>query len=149
MRQIPPGETNARPETHHLSDFSISYFIHRATSFSTLVFEMEQQKQRRKTERVQFGKGFAMKIIAIDGSWYRTCNILDVSEDGALLQFQQSLIARRIAVMSEHVAVVVFDFRQASGIVILVPLPVSIGVLPSDQVSGKVVSVARCVDVIR
>ncbi|MBN9603541.1 MAG: PilZ domain-containing protein [Afipia felis] len=52
---------------------------------------MEQQKQRRKTERVQFGKGFAMKIIAIDGSWYRTCNILDVSEDGALLQFQQSL----------------------------------------------------------
>jgi hypothetical protein len=53
---------------------------------------MEQkQKQNRKTERVQFGKGFAMKIIAIDGSWYRACDILDVSEEGALLQFHQSL----------------------------------------------------------
>jgi hypothetical protein len=49
------------------------------------------QKQRRKSERIQFGKGFAMKIIAIDGSWYRSCNILDVSEEGAMLQFQKSL----------------------------------------------------------
>jgi len=49
------------------------------------------QKQRRKAERIQFGKGFAMKIIAIDGSWYRGCNILDVSEEGAMLQFQKSL----------------------------------------------------------
>lgn len=49
------------------------------------------QKQRRKAERIQFGKGFAMKIIAIDGSWFRACNILDVSEDGALLQFEKSL----------------------------------------------------------
>jgi hypothetical protein len=49
------------------------------------------QKQRRKSERIQFGKGFAMKIIAIDGSWYRACNILDVSEEGAMLQFQKSL----------------------------------------------------------
>jgi hypothetical protein len=50
-----------------------------------------EQKQRRKADRIQFGKGFAMKIIAIDGSWYRACNILDVSEEGALLQFNQSL----------------------------------------------------------
>jgi len=50
-----------------------------------------EHKQRRKAERVQFGKGFAMKIIAIDGSWFRACNILDVSEEGALLQFDQSL----------------------------------------------------------
>jgi len=49
------------------------------------------QKQSRKAERVQFGKGVAMRIIAIDGSWFRACNILDVSEDGALLQFEQSL----------------------------------------------------------
>jgi hypothetical protein len=48
-------------------------------------------EQKRKSNRVQFGKGFAMKIIAIDGSWYRACEILDVSEDGAMLQFQDSL----------------------------------------------------------
>lgn len=32
-----------------------------------------------------------MRIIAIDGSWFRACNILDVSEEGALLHFEKSL----------------------------------------------------------
>ena len=32
-----------------------------------------------------------MKIIAIDGSWYRTCSMLDVSDSGAMLQFKESL----------------------------------------------------------
>ncbi|CEG08454.1 hypothetical protein BN961_01869 [Afipia felis] len=50
-----------------------------------------EQKQRRKADRIQFGKGFAMRIIAIDGSWVRACNILDVSEEGALLHFEKSL----------------------------------------------------------
>src|ERR1700754_2087642 len=52
---------------------------------------MESRQENRNEERVQFGTGHAMKIIAIDGSWYRSCSMLDVSDSGALLQFKESL----------------------------------------------------------
>jgi hypothetical protein len=52
---------------------------------------MDSKQEKGKAERVQFGHGFSMKIIANDGSWYRPCAMLDVSDDGALLQFKESL----------------------------------------------------------
>src|SRR3569833_250933 len=50
-----------------------------------------EQKQRRKADRNQIVKGLAMKFIAIDGSCFRASIIHDVSEEGALLQFEKSL----------------------------------------------------------
>jgi hypothetical protein len=52
---------------------------------------MESKQEKRKTERVQFGTGHSMKIIAIDGSWYRGCIMLDVSDTGAMLEFKEPL----------------------------------------------------------
>ena len=40
---------------------------------------------RRSFNRVPFGRGYAAKIMAIDGTWQRECRIGDVSETGAKL----------------------------------------------------------------
>ena len=42
-------------------------------------------EQRRKNERVVFQKGFDAHMMAIDGTWRRTCILKDVSENGAKL----------------------------------------------------------------
>ena len=39
----------------------------------------------RKSERVQFERGYAVKMMAIDGTWRRDCLMLDVSTSGARL----------------------------------------------------------------
>lgn len=83
--------TPDRSESYPFKRFFNFTFYGLGNVTGTLAFGMDQKQQRRKNDRIQFGKGFAMKIIAIDGSWFRACNILDVSEEGALLQFQKSL----------------------------------------------------------
>jgi hypothetical protein len=40
---------------------------------------------RRKHDRVLFQKGFDVNIMAIDGTWRRTCTLKDVSVSGARL----------------------------------------------------------------
>jgi hypothetical protein len=52
---------------------------------------MESKQEKRKAQRIQFGVGHTMKIIAIDGSWFRNCTMLDVSDSGAMLQFKDAL----------------------------------------------------------
>ena len=45
-------------------------------------------EQRRKHDRVIFQKGFDVNIMAIDGTWRRTCTLKDVSVTGARLIMQ-------------------------------------------------------------
>jgi hypothetical protein len=44
--------------------------------------------ERRTMTRVQFGRGYTAKIMAIDGAWQRDCKIGDVSDTGAKLTIQ-------------------------------------------------------------
>ena len=48
-------------------------------------------EQRRRNERVVFQKGFDAHMMAIDGTWRRTCILKDVSEAGARLIMQASI----------------------------------------------------------
>ena len=41
--------------------------------------------ERRNLDRVEFGRGYAAKIMAIDGTWQRDCRVSDVSNSGANL----------------------------------------------------------------
>lgn len=41
---------------------------------------------RRATPRVNFERGIPVRILAIDATWKRECEMLDVSETGALLR---------------------------------------------------------------
>jgi hypothetical protein len=41
--------------------------------------------ERRNFNRIQLGRGYSAKIMAIDGTWQRDCRIGDVSETGAKL----------------------------------------------------------------
>ena len=41
--------------------------------------------ERRNLKRVQFGRGYIAKVMAIDGTWERECRINDVSDTGAKL----------------------------------------------------------------
>jgi PilZ domain-containing protein len=45
----------------------------------------------RKSERVVFDRGYAVKMMAIDGTWRRDCSMLDVSATGARLLIQGSI----------------------------------------------------------
>jgi hypothetical protein len=47
--------------------------------------------ERRHMTRVQFGRGYTAKIMAIDGTWQRDCRIGDVSDTGAKLRVQGTL----------------------------------------------------------
>ena len=40
---------------------------------------------RRKSERINFDRGYAAHMMAIDGTWRRPCSVLDVSATGARL----------------------------------------------------------------
>jgi hypothetical protein len=40
---------------------------------------------RRKSERINFERGFVAYMMAIDGTWRRSCSIEDISETGARL----------------------------------------------------------------
>jgi hypothetical protein len=47
--------------------------------------------QRRFGERVVFERGYDAHIMAIDGTWRRACNVLDVSETGGKLTVEDSV----------------------------------------------------------
>lgn len=40
---------------------------------------------RRKSDRINFDRGYAAYMMAIDGTWRRPCSVLDVSASGARL----------------------------------------------------------------
>ena len=45
----------------------------------------------RRSERVAFSSPLTVHIMSIDGTWRRTCKMLDVSSTGALLLVEGSL----------------------------------------------------------
>lgn len=47
--------------------------------------------EQRKSQRVVFERGFLVNIMAIDGTWRRSCTMLDVSEGGARLSVDGSV----------------------------------------------------------
>lgn len=47
--------------------------------------------EKRNESRVQFSRGVAVRIVAIDGTWARACTMLDVSELGAKLKIEDSI----------------------------------------------------------
>ncbi len=47
--------------------------------------------ERRNFTRVQFGRGYGAKVMAIDGTWQRECRVGDVSDTGAKLTINGSV----------------------------------------------------------
>jgi hypothetical protein len=45
----------------------------------------------RKSDRVQFERGIPVYMMAIDGTWRRDCEMIDVSQTGAQLHIEGSL----------------------------------------------------------
>ena len=45
----------------------------------------------RKSARVSFERGYEVNIIAIDGTWRRSCTMLDASDTGARLTVHESI----------------------------------------------------------
>jgi hypothetical protein len=45
----------------------------------------------RKSDRVTFANGVAVHIMAIDGTWRRSCKMLDISSTGARLLVEGSV----------------------------------------------------------
>ncbi len=45
----------------------------------------------RKADRVTFANGLKVHIMAIDGTWRRTCEMLDISSTGARLVVEGSI----------------------------------------------------------
>ena len=43
-------------------------------------------KDKRAAPRVNFERGIPVRILAIDATWQRECDMLDVSQTGALLR---------------------------------------------------------------
>jgi PilZ domain len=50
-----------------------------------------ERTERRNLKRVNFGRGYTAKIMAIDGTWERDCRIGDVSDTGAKLSIRGSV----------------------------------------------------------
>ena len=48
-------------------------------------------EQRRVGERVVFDRGYAAHLMAIDGTWRRSCLLLDVSETGAKMTVEGTI----------------------------------------------------------
>jgi hypothetical protein len=46
----------------------------------------------RKSDRVQFERGVPVFMMAIDGTWRRDCKLVDVSQSGARLHVEGSLV---------------------------------------------------------
>jgi hypothetical protein len=47
--------------------------------------------EKRNSDRVAFERGFPVWLMAIDGTWRRSCKIMDVSETGARLIVESSI----------------------------------------------------------
>ena len=52
---------------------------------------IEDLMEARKDKRVIFERGYTAAIMAIDGTWRRSCTMLDVSDSGARLSIEGSL----------------------------------------------------------
>jgi hypothetical protein len=56
--------------------------------------------EQRKTHRVVFERGYPVHMMAIDGTWRRSCTMEDVSDGGARLTvdvlMRQSLPSRNV-----------------------------------------------------
>ena len=48
--------------------------------------------QRQFGERVVFDRGYDAHMMAIDGTWRRACSVLDVSETGAKMTVEGSIV---------------------------------------------------------
>jgi hypothetical protein len=46
---------------------------------------MHMSGSRRDSDRVAFERGFAAHMMAIDGTWRRSCSVADISDIGARL----------------------------------------------------------------
>jgi len=44
----------------------------------------------RKSDRVQFQRAFPANLMGVDGTWRRSCQLLDVSSTGARLEIEGS-----------------------------------------------------------
>ena len=53
---------------------------------------MATTDQRQFGERVIFDRGYAAHMMAIDGTWRRACSLLDVSETGAKMTVEGSIV---------------------------------------------------------
>lgn len=51
----------------------------------------------RKANRVTFAKGYTAQMIAIDGTWRRQCNLLNISASGARLVIEGSMEGLKLA----------------------------------------------------
>ena len=49
------------------------------------------QMELRKSRRVMFERGYDARLMAIDGTWHRACQIQDISETGAKLSVESSI----------------------------------------------------------
>ena len=59
---------------------------HRTSHLTSIVVSiMPLTSDKRSSGRVQFSKGVDVKIVAIDGTWARSCTMIDVSQSGAKL----------------------------------------------------------------
>lgn len=47
-------------------------------------------KELRKSQRIDFERGIDVQIMGIDGTWRRQCQMMDVSDSGALLKIDGS-----------------------------------------------------------
>lgn len=45
----------------------------------------------RKNDRVTFATGYSVLMMGIDGTWQRSCTMLDISNSGARLQVKDSI----------------------------------------------------------
>jgi PilZ domain len=52
---------------------------------------MSLNTEKRKTSRVEFSRGIPVQMVAIDGTWRRSCLMLDAAASGAKLKVKKSV----------------------------------------------------------
>ena len=52
---------------------------------------MALKPEKRSSSRVEFSRDVPVRIVAIDGTWSRTCLMLDVAAEGAKLKLEKSI----------------------------------------------------------
>ena len=48
-------------------------------------------REKRRVSRVRFGHRHEVNLMGVDGTWRRTCNLVDVSASGAKLEVEGSV----------------------------------------------------------
>lgn len=46
---------------------------------------------QRKSTRITFANGYVVQMVGIDGTWQRTCTLLDISSTGARLRVEGAI----------------------------------------------------------